>query len=218
MKNIKDLKIKFGVDKIPIENHRLPNMNCMRKMHKSPIKAKFIIVPLKSSIKRLARTITSVFGLFLRKIKTHNDKYRFLTDVNTFWVVLNNKPITHAMNGINKRWKATSVPRFDLSTFYTKFPHNKPLNVINSSTGFFLDGGESKYITFNNYGTRCVKNIKDNVIRLNKKKIKDAVAYLIFNCYFAVGPKISCQIIGIPMGSDPALFSCQFFSNFYESK
>ena len=25
-KNIRDLKIKFGIDNIPIENHRLPNM------------------------------------------------------------------------------------------------------------------------------------------------------------------------------------------------
>ena len=41
-KNKKNLKIKFGTDNIPIENHWLPNM--MRKMHKNPIKARFIIV------------------------------------------------------------------------------------------------------------------------------------------------------------------------------
>ena len=29
--------------------------------------------------------------------------------------------------------------------------------------------------------------------------------YLLLNCYFTVGPKIFCQIIGIPMRSDPAL-------------
>ena len=56
--NIKDLKIKFGIDNIPIENHRLPNMYWMPKMHKNPIKARFIIVTPKSSIKPLARTIT----------------------------------------------------------------------------------------------------------------------------------------------------------------
>ena len=41
-KNIRDLKIKFGIDNIPIENHRLPNMYWMPKMHKNSIKARFI--------------------------------------------------------------------------------------------------------------------------------------------------------------------------------
>ena len=62
--NIRDLKIKFGIDNISIENHRLPNMYWMLKIHKNPIKARFIIVSPKSSIKYLARTITSTFRLF----------------------------------------------------------------------------------------------------------------------------------------------------------
>ena len=85
--NIRDLKIKFGIDNIPIENHRLPNMYWMPKMHKNPIKARFIIASPKSSIKPLARTITSVFRLFFRQIQTYNDKCRFFTGVNSFSVV-----------------------------------------------------------------------------------------------------------------------------------
>ena len=41
--------------------------------------------------------------------------------------------------------------------------------------------------------------------------MKDAVSYLLSNCYFTVGPKIFCQIIGIPMGSDPAPFFANLF-------
>ena len=61
------------------------------------------------------------------------------------------------------------------------------------------------------------KNIKDNVICLNKQQMKDAVAYLLFN-YFTVGPKIFCQIIGTPMGSDPAPFFANLFLYLYKSK
>ena len=217
-KNITDLKIKFGVDKIPIENHQLPNMCCMRKMHKNPIEARFIIASLKSSIKHLARTITSVFGLLFRHIKTNNDKCRYFIGVNTFWVVQNNKPIIDAMNWLNKRRKATSVSHFDLSTLYIKLPHNKLLMVLNSLIDFSFDEGESKCVTVSNYGACCVENIKDNVIRLKKKEIKDAVAYLLFTCYFTVGPKISCQIIGIHMGYDPAPLFANLLLYFYESK
>ena len=153
----------------------------MPKMHKNPVKARFIIASPKSSVKHLARTITSIFRGFFRQIHTYNNKCRFFTGVNTFWVVQNNKPVIDAMNGLNKRRKATSVSTFDFSTLYTKLPHNKLLMILNSLIDSRFEGGERKYIIVNNYGARCVKNIKDNVICLNKQQIKDAVAYLLFN-------------------------------------
>ena len=49
------------------------------------------------------------------------------------------------------------------------------------------------------------------ILCFNKQQIKDAVAYLLLNCYFTIGPKIFCQIIGIPMGSNPAPFFANLF-------
>ena len=59
-----------------------------------------------------------------------------------------------------------------------------------------------------------------NLIYLNKQQqqIKDAVTYLLFNCYFIVGLNIFCQIIGIPIRSDPAPFFANLFLYFYEIK
>ena len=65
-KNIRDLKIKFGIDSIPTENHRLPDMYWVLNLHKSPIEAIFIIASPKSSMKPLARAMTSSFRLFFR--------------------------------------------------------------------------------------------------------------------------------------------------------
>ena len=69
-KNIRDLKIKFGIDNIPIENHWVPDIYWMPKTHKYHIKARFIIASPKSSIRPLASTITSIFHLFFRQIQT----------------------------------------------------------------------------------------------------------------------------------------------------
>ena len=104
------------------------------------------------------------------------------------------------MNGFNKCRKAK------LPLKYTKLPHNKLLMVLNSLINFCFDVGKSKYVTVNSYGSRWVKNVKDNVISLNKQQIKDAVAYLFFNSYFIVYSKVFCKIIGISMGSDPVPF------------
>ena len=128
--NIRDLKIKFGIDNIPIENHRLPNMYWIPKMHKNPIRARFIIASPKSSMKPLARTITSIFCLLFRQIQIYNDKCRFFAGVKTFWVVQNNKPVIDAMNRLNKQRKATSFPNFDFSSLYTRLSHNKLLMVL----------------------------------------------------------------------------------------
>ena len=190
----------------------------MPKMHKNAIKATFIIAVPKSSIKLLDKTITSSFRLFFRQIQAYNEKCSFFAGVNTFWVVQNNKPVTDAMNGLNKQKKETSVLTFGFSTLYTKLPHNKLLTIVNSLIDFCFDGGERKNITVNNYGAHWVKNLKDNVICLNKQQIKDAIAYLLLNCYFTVGPKIFCQIIGIPMRSDPGRFFVNLFLYLYESK
>ena len=46
----------------------------------------------------------------------------------------------------------------------------------------------------------------DNVVCINKQQIKDAVANLIFDCYFSNGQKIFCHTTGIPAGSDQATF------------
>ena len=86
-KNIRDLKIKFGIDSIPIENHRLPDMYWVLNLHKNPIEAIFIIASPKSSMKPLARAMTSIFRLFFRIIQIYNDKCRFFKGVNTFWIV-----------------------------------------------------------------------------------------------------------------------------------
>ena len=104
------------------------------------------------------------------------------------------------MNGFNKYRKAK------LPLKYTKLPHNKLLMVLNSLIDFCFDVGESKYVTINSYGSRWVKNIKDNVRNLNKQQIRDAVAYLLCNCYFTISPEVFCKIIGISMGSDPVPF------------
>ena len=81
---------EFGINNIPIKSYRFPNMYLMPKMHKNLIKAILIIVSPELSVIPV-RTITSVFRLFVRQIQKYNDKYRFATDVNTFWVKQNNR-------------------------------------------------------------------------------------------------------------------------------
>ena len=93
-------------------------------MHKNPVKARFTIASGKSSVKLLDKAITLIFRFFL-------DKYKYMVINVGFWVVQNTKPVMDAINKLSKRRKATSISVFDVSTLYTKLPHNKLLIVLN---------------------------------------------------------------------------------------
>ena len=76
-------------------------------------------------------------------------------------VVHNNKPVTDALNKLNKRQKATSISSFELCTLQTNLLNDKLLMVLNRLRDVYFDGGER-----NSYGTRWVKDMKDNKIIL----------------------------------------------------
>ena len=48
--------------------------------------------------------------------------------------------------------------------------------------------------------------------------IKQSIRYLVNNCFFKLGDKIFRQVIGIPMGLDPAPFMANLFLYHYENK
>ena len=184
----------------------------------NPIKVRFIIVSPKSFIRPLARTIASVVRLFFKQVQTNNAKCRFFTSVNTFWVVQNNRPVTDEMNGFNKRRKVNSVSSLDFSALYTKLSRNKRLMVVSSLIDFCFDGGEIKHITVNSYGTTWEKNIKDNLICLNKQEIKYAVAYFFLIVFLLLAQSLSAHILVVLWGLILLHFLANLLLYFYESK
>ena len=49
-----------------------------------------------------------------------------------------------------------------------------------------------------------LKIILNTIFRFDDKMMKEAVSYIINNFYFTIGDQVFREIIGIPMGSDPA--------------
>ena len=80
--------------------------------------------------------------------------------------------------------------------------------VLHHVLEFCFDGGENKFIKINKFGARCIREVNNNRICFSKQQMKDAVSYLLSNCFFTVDPKIFCQIIGIPQGYDPTQVFC----------
>ena len=72
---------------------------------------------------------------------------------------------------------------FDFSTLYTKIPHDKLSYVLNTLIDFCFDGGSSDFITVNRFGANWVENPSEYRSTFTRQSIKEAVRFLMYNCY-----------------------------------
>ena len=135
-------------------------------------------------------------------------------------MVKNKDPVIEGLNYLSNKDKAKSIATYDFSTLYTKIPHNKLLSVLNEITDVCFYGcSYSKiWIEKGNAGWCNDPKTKTNKRIMDKAQIKNAITYLLDNCYFTVGDNVFKQVIGIPMGTDPAPFMANLFLYYYENK
>ena len=204
--------------KVEEEFKELPRIYWTPKMHKTPIGTRFIIGNPKSSLKPLTKSITTICKLFYKtSLSNYYNKGRYFSGINHLWIVQNNNKVLESIDKINKRGNAKSISTYDFSSLYTNIPHDKLLTVLNEIVDFAFNGGSRDYVSITKRGAHFVKNTKNVKQYYNKTAIKDSIKFILENCYFTVGKSVYKQIIGIPMGSDPAPFFANFFLYYYES-
>ena len=183
------------------------------KTRKKPTGARFIIASKNCSTKPLSKAVSKAFKLIFHQIEHFYDKSHFYKSFNQFWVIENSKPLLEKIDKINNKANAKIISTFDFSTLYTKLPHEDLIKVLHEIIDFVFDGGKKKYIDFSRYNAFwCNKPKHKNYF--TKSSLKRAVEHLIKCCFFEVGNLVLLQVIGIPMGIDPA----PFWANLYLSK
>ena len=216
-KQASDLNKVFSLD-VDESDRCLPHIYWLPKMHKTPIKFRFIIAAPKCSVKPLSKAVAAIFKQFYYQIEQYNKKSFFYSGVKTFWVIQNNQPVIDSINRINSKRQAKSISTFDFSTLYTKIPHDKLIEVMNEMVDFCFQGDSHKVLAVSKSGCRWVYSSPKGSTIFNRATTKHAIKYLMDNCYFTCGEQIFRQVIGIPMGSDPAPFMANLFLYHFESK
>ena len=193
----------------------LPTMYWIPKMHKNPIKHRFIVASKSCSTKQLSTAVSNTFKLIHRQTENFHRFSKFDANYNKFWVIQNVDPVLAAMNKINGKKSAKRISCFDFSTLYTNIPHDKLLEKLNNLVDFAFKGGNRNNICFNFNGS-AYWGRKAKKKCFTKRSLKVALDHLISNCYFTVGNIVMRQKIGIPMGIDPAPFWANLFLYSYE--
>ena len=212
-----DMKEKFNIT-VNDDMSTLPDIYWIPKLHKSPVKFRFIIASKRCTTKTLSKDLSSIFSLFQKQIEIYHQKSHFYSGVKSCWIAQNRDSVLKAVKKSCARRSAKCVSSFDFSTLYTKIPHDKLINVLNEIVDFVFKGGTRDKISISNSRVASwVTKGKDKASIYTKGSIVEAVAYLIRNSYFKLGNKLFRQDIGIPMGSDPAPAFANLFLYHYES-
>ena len=139
----------------------------------------------------------------------------YYSGAKTFWVIQNNSLPLECINKINKGKNAKQMRSFDFSTLYTKIPHDKLLDMLHKIVDFVFNGGTRNYIIINKQGCTSwsSKKRKYHFVFI-KSSVKEAIKFLLHNCFFSIGNIRMIQVIGIQMRSYPApLFENLFLAH-----
>ena len=135
----------FGIE-LSDDDKRLPYLYWTPKLHKSPVKHRFIAGSSKCTTKQLSSLLTKI----LTVIKTGLEKYCSIktshTGVNNMWILKNSTNLLSSLGHLGVH-KATSIQTFDFSTLYTSIPHDllksRMNNIINNA--FKHKNGATRY-------------------------------------------------------------------------
>ena len=134
--NTYDILMKSPGIELSDDNKRLPYIYWTSKLHKSPVKHRFIVGSNKCTTKQLSSLLTKI----LTVIKTGLEKYCSIkashTGANNMWIPKNSTNLLSSLGHLGVR-KATSIQKFDFSTLYTSIPHDllksRMNNIINNA-------------------------------------------------------------------------------------
>ena len=207
---IEDIKHSFPIknfDLLDYKHETLPFIFPIPKLHKNPIKFRFITSSVKTFIKPALKATTQILRAVESQHKWYCDLLYSLTGIKHMWYCNKYQDIIDSIEVINKRQNATDTESFDFSTLYTTFDHTSIIRNINWCINKAFNNHNRKYVTF------PALTMKDKLLLTSKPYYKyvfdmdDSIklhAWVVQNSYLKCGDITLIQRIGIPMGGDPA--------------
>ena len=193
----------------------VPLIHALIKMHKTPVKFRFIIGSRFGLIKPAAKTLVQILKLVMKSHRNYCNKILFYSGVQRYWIVENNDQVLKNMNELSDRRSARNIQMFDFSNMYTKIPQEDLKEKLKILVDMAFKGGTNQFIRVSKNSAHWNSSVEYGVY--SKERIHDLIDFVVDNSYFRIGKKVFRQKIGIPMGVDPAPQMANLYLHYYES-
>ena len=198
------------------ENMQLPPIHATIKMHKDPVKFRFIIGARKCVLKQAAKRLVKILQLIMKIHRNYCSKIRFFTGIERNWIIESNAPVLDDIKKINEKRNAKNIRTYDFSTLYTKIPLEDLKEELKAITEKAFQGGQNQFIQVTSQAARWTNSKKADTA--SKDEVFKLIDLIVDNAFFKFGNKVFRQCIGIPMGIDPAPQMANLYLYSYESK
>ena len=217
---ITEKQIKTAIDiggQVTKDHQTLPIIYATIKMHKKPVKFRYIIAAKKCVTKSVAKDLTQILKLVMKILRDYCDKIKSYTGINRMWITESTKDILHDIDQVNAKGNAKSIHTFDFSTLYTKLNQDDLKDKLKWVVDKAFCGGSNQWIRIRGNQAKFDKGSSDDAVKLfSKENVHAMIDYIVDNAIFQAGNKAMRQLIGIPMGTDPAPFMANLYLFFYE--
>ena len=202
------------------EDKRLPYIYWTPKMHKSPVKHRFIAGSSKCTTKQLSNLLTKM----LTVIKTGLEKYCSIktsrTGVNNMWILKNSINLLSSLGHLGVH-RATSIQTFDFFILYTSIPHDllksRINNIINNAFKHKNGATRCTQIKVGRNKSYLTSDILNGDNKYAANDICKTTEFLVDNIYVRFGGQLFWQIFGIPVGRNCAPLLADVFLYSYEN-
>ncbi|KAF8374323.1 hypothetical protein PRIPAC_80752 [Pristionchus pacificus] len=189
----------FGIP--PQTEGNLPKIYGIPKMHKNPIKFRFItgahdstLKPLSVELQRILRFLHGHFRRYCNNITSHDKINRFFSIQNTFRVV---QQLSTIQNKNSKIFCA------DFSSLFTNLPHDVVKEKIYYLFDLMFKNAGSDYIVVQGTNVKYDRNNSNTSGRsYHKNDLKGIVDFILRNSFAYYGGKLYQQRRGIPQGNN----------------
>ena len=204
--------------KMDPDNRHLPFLYGTTKMHKDPIKFRFITSARNSSLQQLSEVVGLCLKTCLKTAKNYSNYSNKFHQRNDFYVIDNNSSVLEFMFENNLNSGNKSISTFDFSTLFTNIPHEQLKDNLTKFVNRVFNIKNKQYVVYSGFFKNCYFSDKPNksCIKFTKDELLDCIYFLIDNAYVKHDGKIFRQVIGIPMGTSCAPHKANIYLHQYE--
>ena len=105
-----------------INQHTLPTMYWIPKLHKRPYKSRFIANSSSCTTTKVSKLLTSFFTTLKEHVRRYCDKIYETSGKDIFWSIKNSTDVLSKLE--NEQNHISTLSTYDFSTLYTTSPHN----------------------------------------------------------------------------------------------